>query len=149
MTSQELELVEALRRYAKDQEAEASVSAPLSLNSTRAVMERIDREEARQEVDEGARTWFSIFQSRTALAMTAALAVIAVVLFATLSNSTVQFALALPQGIKGANPTDPDYFLDSTPRLSVDWKRQTASIPLRTGGKVSGTISPKPPPARS
>jgi hypothetical protein len=142
MSSEESEIINALRHYAKVQEAEAAERAPLSPNSTRDLMARIRREEARQGAMESG--WLVLLRSRTALAVTAGLAVVVISLVVPLNSTTAQFAMVSPEGIKGETPKPPDFFLDTAPKIAVDWKHQTLRIPLKTGGKLSGTITPKP-----
>lgn len=159
MTTEELEIVDALRRYAKTQEAEAAQKSPLPPNSTRDLMARIRREEARQGAKKS--RWLVTLQCLTVSAVTA---IVFGVLMAYVSGKArlravmkdateqlsgrvgsfaVQFEMASPQGIKGESPRAQDFYLDAAPTLSVDWDRQTFSIPLRAGGMISGTITPK------
>ncbi|MBL9171405.1 MAG: hypothetical protein JNN07_26975 [Verrucomicrobiales bacterium] len=146
LTPEDLALIESLRSYAAHLEREAEEKVPLSPNFSEDVMARIRREEARGEAREESREsalgWLVFLQSRTALAISAALVVLALVVLIPLGSSSAQFAMALPQGIKGEPPKAPDFYLDPAPKLSVDWKRLTFSIPLRAGGELSGTLAP-------
>ncbi len=144
MTSEDSDIIRALRQYSQEQEALAEEMAPLSPFAGRHLMARIDREEARKERHEPAFYWLVLFLYRRALAFSAAVVICALTLLLPWSSSTVQFAMALPQDIKGESPKSPDYFLAPEPSLTVDWKNLTFRIPLKPGGQISGTITPTP-----
>lgn len=143
MTSEDLEIVRALRQFSQEQEALAEKMAPLSDFAARDLMARIGREEARRERKEPVLGWLVLLQSRRALAFSTAVIVCALALLLPRSSSTADFAMALPQGIKGEGPKAPDYFLDEAPKLTVDWKNLTFRVPLKLGGQMSGVLTPK------